>query len=366
MRANSLWFERELTAFQAESDLLLVASYTRPRSHSTTAGEPSPPPEGLNFRDADVILRSSDPKDFRVHKAVLATSSPFFSDMFSLARPSDDEIVDGLPVVYLSENAEVLHSLVSILYPIPSVIPDSYDKVIDLLGTSQKYDMAAVQSSIRAEVSRKTFPTLLGNGTFRAYAVAHTKQLTPEMENASRLTLDHPMTFEFIGDEVGFFDGWALRNLARFRKRCRDSIVLCLETFMDPREGPSKVWVGCPHTNVPTRRCDLAALPGWLDDFISSSIQDLKNSFTRPLLERSSFRKQYLIALKAHVRVTNCAFCARQHAIEGESYLEQLLDSLTQARDTVKLFRSRDHPLFLKIHVLLRCPSMLRAERLCR
>ncbi|KAH9018773.1 hypothetical protein EDB83DRAFT_2232001, partial [Lactarius deliciosus] len=46
---------------------------------------------------ADVIVRSSDHVDFCVHKAILATSSPVFNDMFSLAQPSNHEAVDGSP-----------------------------------------------------------------------------------------------------------------------------------------------------------------------------------------------------------------------------------------------------------------------------
>jgi hypothetical protein len=36
-----------------------------------------------------------------------------------------------------------------------------------------------------------------------SYAIASSKGLIPEMENAARLTLDYPMTFESMGDETG-------------------------------------------------------------------------------------------------------------------------------------------------------------------
>jgi hypothetical protein len=45
-------------------------------------------------------------------------SSPFFKDLLSLPQPPDDELVDGLPVVALSEDAGLLNSLISLLYPI--------------------------------------------------------------------------------------------------------------------------------------------------------------------------------------------------------------------------------------------------------
>ncbi|KAI0253672.1 hypothetical protein BJV78DRAFT_160489 [Lactifluus subvellereus] len=293
---------------RAEADLLLVESETRPQSHTMPTGQVSPPPENMNLRETDVILQSSDGANFRVHKVILATSSPFFSDMFSLAQPSEDEIVDGLPVVRLPEDAEVLHSLATMLYPIPSVIPKSYDKVLDLLAASQKYDMVAVQSSIRTEVSQRTFLTLIGTGAFRAYAIASRKRLTPEMEKAAHLTLDHPMTFEYIGEEISLFDGWALRDLARFRRRCRDRVVSCLETFLHCRDGPSKIWDRCcqPKEPLPVvlslgRNPD--NLAGWLHDFISRNVGELRSSFTRPLLEQSSFRKQFLAALQTHIKI---------------------------------------------------------------
>jgi hypothetical protein len=57
-------------------------------------------------------------------------ASPFFKDLLSLHQPPDSESVDGLPVVQLSEDSELLSTLVSMLYPLRPVIPNSYDKVL--------------------------------------------------------------------------------------------------------------------------------------------------------------------------------------------------------------------------------------------
>ena len=96
------------------------------------------PPESLDVPDANFIIQSSDNLNFRVHKSVLAMASPFFKDLLSLPQPSDSETVDGLPVVQLSETSELLNSLVSILYPLPTVIPNSYEKVLYLLVTRKQ------------------------------------------------------------------------------------------------------------------------------------------------------------------------------------------------------------------------------------
>ena len=93
------------------------------------------PLEPFEVPDANIIIRSSDNIDFRVHKSLLAMASPFFKDLLSLPQPSDSEIVDGVPVVRLPESSELLNNLLSILYPVPTVMPNSYEKVLYLLVT---------------------------------------------------------------------------------------------------------------------------------------------------------------------------------------------------------------------------------------
>jgi hypothetical protein len=91
------------------------------------------PPKPIYVPDANFIIRSSDNVNFRVHKSVLAMASPFFDDLLTLPQPVDSEIVDELPVVQLSEGSELLNSLISVLYPVRTVIPNSYEKVLHCL-----------------------------------------------------------------------------------------------------------------------------------------------------------------------------------------------------------------------------------------
>ncbi|KAH9069795.1 hypothetical protein EDB83DRAFT_405736, partial [Lactarius deliciosus] len=168
--------------------------------------------------DANIIVRSSDKINFHVRKSLLAMSSPFFKDLLSLPQPPDDELVDGLPVIQLSEDADLLNSLISLLYPISPIIPDSYEKVFALLAACQKYDMESVQSNIRAGIKLGTFPAPVEAEAFRACAIAGSMGLAPELENAARLTLGRPMTFESLGDQLRSFKGRALCDLVRYRK----------------------------------------------------------------------------------------------------------------------------------------------------
>ncbi|KAH9053904.1 hypothetical protein EDB87DRAFT_1689683 [Lactarius vividus] len=184
----------------------------------STNSDPPSVPLCLDMPDASIIIRSSDQATFRVHKSVLALSSPFFKDLLSLPQPPDDELVDGLPVIQLSEDAGSLNSLISLLYPIPHVVPSSYEKVFALLSACQKYDMESVQSHIRAEIKCGKFPAPVEAEAFRACAIAGSMGLDPEFEDASRLTLGYPMTFESLGEQLRSFKGRALCDLVRYRK----------------------------------------------------------------------------------------------------------------------------------------------------
>jgi hypothetical protein len=144
-------------------------------------------------------------------------SSPFFKDLLSLRQPPNDELVDGLPFVQLSEDAALLNSLVSLLYPIPPIIPGTYEQVFALLAACQKYDMVSIQSYIRAEIQRGTFPAPVKAQAFSAYAIASSMGLSLEMEHAACLTLDQPMTFESVGEGLRLFKGQAIYDLILYR-----------------------------------------------------------------------------------------------------------------------------------------------------
>ena len=180
-------------------------------------------PLRLDLPDANIIIRSSDRVNFRVHKSLLAVSSPFFKDLLSLPQPPDAENVGGLPVVTLPEDAGLLNSLISLLYPISPVIPDSYQKVFALLAVCQKYEMEEVQFNIRSAIKQGRFPAPAKAEGFSAYAIASGMGLVPEAEDAARLTLGQSMTFESLGEGLRSFKGRALCDLIRYRSNSPQS-----------------------------------------------------------------------------------------------------------------------------------------------
>jgi hypothetical protein len=199
--------------------------------------------------------------------------------------------------------------------------------------------MVSVQSFIRAEVSRGASPAPKGVEAFSAYAIASAKELIPEMETAAYLTLDHAMTFETLGEGLRLFQGWALRDLVNFRKRCRDNLLTCLEPFFIS-SGPSRIWIGCPEVmpaNPPPKR---RALPKWLDQLLTRTQNDLKlQNFTCPLDIHLGIREKYLKALQTHL---DCKFCLRVHTSKGSAFCSELESQLARARDKVIFHVRRD------------------------
>jgi hypothetical protein len=314
--------------------------------NSTTSGR-----EALDLPDANIIIQSSDLVNFRVHESVLAITSPVFKEILSRHKPSGSESVDDLPVVKLTEDAELLNSLFSMLYPIRPVIPTSYEKVLYLLAACQKYDIDQVQSVIRAEVSYGSFPMPTGTEVFCAYAIASSKRLIPEMEDAARLTLDHSMTLETLGEGLRFFEGSALQDLIRFRKRCRDNLVTCFKSFLDP---PFNIWMPCKalyqhsSTSLFTNSwTQTAQTPFWLTDLFQQRLGDLNHAFTRPLPNPSNIREQYMSALQAHTTSSgniSCITCVVVHAVKGEMFCNELEDRLANCNLGTKTKYVASHP----------------------
>jgi hypothetical protein len=272
--------------------------------------------------NADVILQSSDLVSFRVHRSVLATSSPFFSDMFTLPQPQNGTSPDELPVVHVSEDAVVLNSLISMLYPVPPEIPNSSDDSLALLAAAAKYDMDTVRFSIRAEISRKKLFSSTRDGLFRVYAVAYRKKLIPEMAMAARLTLGYPLTIESLGDALPLFEGCALRDLADFRLR---SIRKFSGLLLDGNTIP------CKRASRQSHMDDCEDNLSWFEE-VQGRLKQVDN-FTQAIPTSQKLCDEYLKALQSHIEKTDCEICMKAHVMEGETFRTKLKNVSTMAWD---------------------------------
>ena len=385
-------------SFQAEAVFFIPKKSVPPKDHTGSDTASLPLPDCLEVGAADIVLQSADSVNFRVHKSRLAASSPVFKDVFSLPQPSNDETVDGLPVVRLLEDAGTVRALIIALYGTHFEIPASYESVLALLGAAQKYDMPAVKSSVLDRVGRVSVPAKAQ--VYREYAIAFGHRLSHETAVAARFTLDFPLTFEAIGKNLALFEGSALCMLANYRKLCLDSVISCLKLFLDVREGPSAIWVGCPgskgqleQSKKSPGRCeplhkqssqwipvgeptsesscegdDQRKLPPWLRDLFMQEIEQSMNYFTTPFANPSRIRWKYLAALKKHAPDQHgCVSCLIVHAHSGERYCAELKRRLTHARNDPKvstrvcvarISRGLNEPFVVLVRAQVKWPKM--------
>ncbi len=182
--------------------------------------------------------------------------------------------------------------------------------------------MTSVQSFIRDEVNREVFPAPKAAEAFRAYAIASGIGLIPEREKAARQTLEHPMTFEILGEGLRLFDGWALRDLANFRRRCRDNLVSCFGSFLKPEE-PVPIWMRCNVYGHYTNESP----PPWLAVNFRKHLDESRKAFSSPLFNPRNIRGEYLSVLEDHINSHGCVSCPSGR----ERICKELEDRLTQA-----------------------------------
>jgi BTB/POZ domain len=65
--------------------------------------------------DGNIILQAESTQ-FRVLRSILSASSSVFRDMFSLPQPENENLVDGCPVVHVSDTADDLHHVLKALF----------------------------------------------------------------------------------------------------------------------------------------------------------------------------------------------------------------------------------------------------------
>ncbi|KAI0264115.1 hypothetical protein BC834DRAFT_883653 [Gloeopeniophorella convolvens] len=220
--------------------------------HSPMEGLVSEAPltEFLTYPDPDVIIRSSDLRELPLRKVYVAESSPVLRELIQ-AGPSAVHMETSLTL----QSGETL--------PI-------------------------IQLPDRAEMKMC---------------------LAPEYMLSARLTLHHPMTFEFLGEDMQLFEGNALYELAQFRKWCRDSLLRCFGTFLDPNSSGTSAWARETRTSSEedppqvgteeTTSCKAnygprghIGLPWWLRSAFDWAVDEMEYDFTSPLPDFTDVRSK--------------------------------------------------------------------------
>lgn len=183
----------------------------------------------FNQSSADLILRTADLVDFRVHTQILAQSSPFFASMFELPQPTPtthsegdaDDAGSGAtpPVVPVSEDSKTLELLLRLIYPIskPRAQMEDPQTMVPALLAATKYDM-----TLPIDIMSDQLATIIAKSPLQVWAAACRTGLegiarqAAEALKASWTDSDaHALSFM---DELGDMDGISAANYYRLRR----------------------------------------------------------------------------------------------------------------------------------------------------
>lgn len=186
----------------------------------------APPPFVFDTAHADIIIRSSDGKDFPMYRVDLARSSPVFETMFSLPQPDTSDpqssLENGLPVVDLAESADVLQVLLRFYLPRPPPALNDLAMVVHVLEGGRKYELVAAQdASIRMlEATAEREP-------LRVYAIACHFGLEPLARRAALACLRMPLAqlVDTHVDELQCVSGEEFRRMVRYRTDCAHAVA---------------------------------------------------------------------------------------------------------------------------------------------
>ncbi|KAH9042705.1 hypothetical protein EDB85DRAFT_1916398 [Lactarius pseudohatsudake] len=213
--------------------------------------------------DADIILRSSVPApgstensvvatDFLVHKIFLIRASSVFKSLLTSSYETLDQqkvealkhgikhdIQGNLLVLCLPEDRDTVHRLLTAIYPIDIVYPQTLETIIKTFAATRKYGMPSVLARFRTHCSRAP-PVATAGSAFRAYAFASNEGRKEEALEAAQWTLSLPQTFDTYGSSLCSASGPALLALWKCRgmvvQAIKRGVDMCLEEVGDLRD----------------------------------------------------------------------------------------------------------------------------------
>jgi hypothetical protein len=269
--------------------------------------EPSSPNEvplvetlHFDYPGSDTVLRSCDSHSFHVLKLYIVNSSPVLRELVLRSTSNTSSVPTGeeqepFPVVELPESGATLHSLLTFIFPIVSILPSTSEKVMELLAVAQKYQMDSVLSHIRGIISQMDPPFICPDTALHIYFLAREHELHQEAVQAARVTLRLSIVIEELGDKLEFpgLTGTYLHDLWRYHEQVRRDLKSAILEFRNS---------GLPD-DVKRLRCDNFVLdnspPQWFDRFIES----LTNSAPSRLFDPIEFDDEWARHIKATVTI---------------------------------------------------------------
>jgi len=216
-------------------------------------------PYDFDAPDADAILRSSDGKEFRVHRLILSLTSPVFLGMFGLPQPTDP--TSQIPSVDLPESSDILQPFLQYLYPrFPPKISD-ISMWAALYTIADKYVAEVVMGPLRDML----IPHFLETSPMRVYALASRWGFEEEAKIASRRTLTLDISKEFPEEDARLMGGVACQKLYLLHFNRRDAARGFITSHPVPTASDPSCKCSTPkYTALTSALCQRVATKPWL------------------------------------------------------------------------------------------------------
>ena len=219
----------------------------------------------FDYPDADIVIRSQDSYHLQVLKNIIVDSSPILGELIRKSLDSPDVVNAGtsLPVVKLPESGEILHSLLTFIFPVTPLLPSTPKEIMELLSVSQKYQMATALTHIRGGIARQSsLPTRL-EPALHIYALAQKYGLRPEALQTARTILNYPMAIENFDNKLDIMSGASLYELWKYHERVRAILASDLTEFRMSHASGTITGLCCVELSS-------SQIPSWLDQYIES------------------------------------------------------------------------------------------------
>jgi len=227
----------------------------------------------FDYPGGDIILRSSDTHHFRVPKIYVINSSPVLSEIIqnALDSPSAANAEASLPVVQLPKRGEIIHCLLTFIFPVIPLLPSTPEEVMELLSNARAYQMGPVLSRIRDRIARSyPLPTDL-ESALRIYSIAQEYGLRLEALQTARIILNYPMTIEDFSNKPDIMPGASLHELWKYHEKVRAVLASDLTEFRESGARGTMSGVRCSEHSS-------SKIPHWFDRYIES-IMNAPNRF---------------------------------------------------------------------------------------
>ncbi|KAH8118807.1 hypothetical protein DFH11DRAFT_1502705 [Phellopilus nigrolimitatus] len=265
--------------------------------------------------DADVVLRTSDNVELRVHRHILSEASPFFRDLFTLPQGDSTDSATA-PTVDIPENTEVMETLLKLIYPGMEPVISTLDELSVLLAAAMKYDMVRASETLRRLL---VSPRFVEKEPTRVYAIA----CRHDLEHEARLASSHTLRINIIdcplSEDLKYITAWSYHRLLDLHRRRSAAAEDVLESSI----------VGTD--DVKCMQCSAAHYgslcpPRWWTDFARRAKEELHARPTTDVI--------FSMAFLAQSANTGCQRCAGS-ILDSYAFLETLKRRIDDLPSTI-------------------------------